>query len=99
MERLLLLIRSKYLIAGAAFVVWMCFFDRYDFATQYNFQMEKNKLEREKTYYSSEITHIEQSIKDAQYNSNEIERIAREKYKMKKSNEDIYVITEIEPKK
>lgn len=99
MERLLLLIRNKYLIAGAALVVWMCFFDRYDFATQYNFQMEKNKLEREKSYYTGEITHIEQSIKDAQYNPNEIERIAREKYKMKKSNEDIYVITEIEPKK
>lgn len=99
MERLLLLVRNKYLIAGAAFGVWMCFFDRYDLATQYGFQMEKNKLEREKAYYSSEITQIDQSIKDAQYNSSEIERIAREKYKMKKSNEDIYVITEIEPKK
>jgi cell division protein FtsB len=99
MERLLLLIRNKYLISGLAFVVWMCFFDRYDFATQYNFQKEKSKLQHEKEYYASEITHIEQAIKDAQYNPNEIQRIAREKYKMKKSNEDIYVITEIEGEK
>lgn len=81
-----------------AFVVWMCFFDRYDFATQYNFQKEKSKLEREKAYYSTEISHIERSIKDAQYDPREIERIAREKYKMKKSNEDIYVITELDAK-
>ncbi|HMR19510.1 MAG TPA: septum formation initiator family protein [Sphingobacterium sp.] len=99
MGRLLLLIRNKYLIAGMAFLVWMCFFDRYDFAMQYNYQKEKSKLEMEKEYYGNEIRHIEQSIKDVQYNPNEIQRIAREKYKMKKANEDIYVVTEIEPKK
>lgn len=99
MGRLFLLIRNKYLIAGVAFVVWMCFFDRYDFAMQYNYQKEKNKLEREKEFYGTEIEQIEQLIKDVQYNPNEIQRIAREKYKMKKANEDIYVITEVEAKK
>lgn len=99
MERLFLLIRNKYLIAGTAFVVWMCFFDRYDFAMQYNYQNEKSRLEKEKDFYSAEIERIEQSITDAQYNPNEIQRIAREKYKMKKANEDIYVITEVEAKK
>ncbi|NGF56878.1 cell division protein FtsL [Parapedobacter sp. SGR-10] len=99
MERLVLLIRNKYLITGIAFVVWMCFFDRYDFATQYNYLQEKSKLEKEKTFYGTEIKNIEQAIKDAQYNSSEIQRIAREKYKMKRDNEDVYVITEVEVKK
>ncbi|MFZ4262287.1 FtsB family cell division protein [Sphingobacterium sp. HJSM2_6] len=94
MERIVNTIKNKYLIAVVAFVIWMCFFDRYDIATQYDFQKEKNKLEVEKAYYVNEIGSIEQSIKDVQYNKNEIQRIAREKYKMKKDVEDVYIITE-----
>lgn len=100
MERVINTIKNKYLIAGVAFVVWMFFFDRYDVATQVSFQQEKSKLEEEKAYYTSETEKIEQSIKDVQFNPNEIQRIAREKYKMKKQSEDIYIISEIEaPKK
>ncbi len=96
MERAVALVKNKFLIAGLAFVVWMCFFDRYDFATQYGYQKERNKLQYEKEFYTTEIDNLEKSIKDAQYNPNEIQRIARERYKMKKDNEDIYVISEIE---
>ncbi|WP_160070414.1 FtsB family cell division protein [Sphingobacterium bovisgrunnientis] len=96
MERAVSLIKNKFLIAGFAFLVWMCFFDRYDFATQYGYQKEKNKLQYEKEFYTSEVEILEKSIKDAQYNPNEIQRIAREKYKMKKDNEDIYVISEVD---
>ncbi len=96
MERFINTIRNQYLIAGVAFLVWMCFFDRYDITTQYNFQTEKTKLEEEKAYYTTEIQDISQAIKDVQYNQSEIQRIAREKYKMKKDHEDVYIITEIE---
>ncbi|WDF67785.1 septum formation initiator family protein [Sphingobacterium oryzagri] len=98
MERFLTLIRNKYLIAGLAFVVWMCFFDRYDVSTQMAYQQEKNKLETEKAFYETEIGQMEKSIQNAQYNSSEIARIARERYKMKKDNEDVYVIQEVEAK-
>lgn len=94
MERFINTIRNQYLIATVAFLIWMCFFDRYDIATQYNFQAEKTRLETEKKYYTGEIEYIEQSIQDVQFNSAEIQRIAREKYKMKKDQEDVYIITE-----
>lgn len=97
MERAVSLVKNKFLIAGLAFVVWMCFFDRYDLATQYGYQQERKKLEYERDFYSSEIVNLEQAIKDVQFNPSEIQRIAREKYKMKKDNEDIYVITEVAP--
>ena len=98
MERFLLLIRNKYFLAAVAFLIWMCFFDRYDISTQISYQQEKNKLEEEKAFYETEITRIEKAIKDVQYNPNEIQRVARERYKMKKDNEDIYVIQEVDPK-
>lgn len=94
MERFINTIRNQYLIATVAFLVWMCFFDRYDIATQYNFQSEKSKLEQEKAYYTDEIERIERAIQDVQFNPAEIQRIAREKYKMKKDQEDIYIVTE-----
>lgn len=99
MERFIKTIKNKYLIAGVAFIVWMLFFDRYDVATQVSFQQEKAKLEAEKAYYTAETEKIGVSIKDVQFNQSEIQRIAREKYKMKKSSEDIYIITEVEAPK
>jgi len=95
MERAVSLVKNKFLMAGLAFIVWMCFFDRYDLATQYGYQQERKKLEYEKEFYSNEIVNLEQAIKDVQYNPSEIQRIAREKYKMKRDNEDIYVISEL----
>ncbi len=98
MRRLISLVQNKFLIAGVAFLVWMIFFDRYDVSTQIGYQKEKSKLENEKIFYTTDIANIEKLIKDAQFNQAEIERIAREKYKMKKDNEDVYVIMEIDPK-
>lgn len=95
MERFLKLIRNKYLLAVIAFIVWMLFFDRYDVGTQIAYQGEKSKLEIEKAFYEAETQRIEKAIRDAQYNSSEIQRIAREKYKMKKENEDVYIVEEI----
>src|SRR5690606_29502852 len=98
MERFLALIRNKYLIAGVAFVIWMCFCDRYDFGTQFAYQQEQEKIEPDRTVYISEMPRIEKAISDVQYNPSEIQRIARERYKMKKDNGDIYVIQYVEPK-
>lgn len=94
MDRAFKLLKNRYLIAGAAFLVWMLFFDRYDLYTQYQFQKEKDRLEHDKNFYSSEIERIERAIHDVQYDANEIKRIAREKYQMKKSSEDVYIIVE-----
>lgn len=99
MERVVSLVKNKFLIAGIAFLVWMLFFDRNDLATQFGYQKEKDRLETEKEYYAHENVRIEQAIKDVQFNPSEIQRIAREKYKMKKANEDVYVVVEVEPAK
>ncbi|MBP3943815.1 septum formation initiator family protein [Sphingobacteriaceae bacterium WQ 2009] len=94
MERLLNLIKNKYLITFLSFVVWMLFFDRNDVATQYSYQKQKANLQEEKDFYVSENAKIEATLKNIRYNAEEVQRIAREKYKMKKDNEDIYIVVE-----
>jgi len=92
MRRLFALIRNKYLIAGTAFLIWMAFFDHYDLGTQFSYQQERKKLEREKEFYEREIKKVEKSLRDVRDDPAEISRIARERYKMKKDNEDVYIL-------
>ncbi|SEL85194.1 FtsB family cell division protein [Parapedobacter koreensis] len=96
MERLLSIIRNKYLIAAVAFVVWMLFFDRHDVATQYDYYSQLKGLKAEKAFYTTEIERVTKTIHDLNTSPQELQRIAREKYKMKKENEDVFVILERE---
>ncbi|MGV3761743.1 FtsB family cell division protein [Parapedobacter sp.] len=96
MERILSAIRNKYLIAIVAFAIWMLFFDRYDVATQYGYYSQLKDLKNEKTFYTTEVERITKAIHDLNTDPKEQQRVARERYQMKKDNEDIFVIVEEE---
>ncbi|MBK1441099.1 septum formation initiator family protein [Parapedobacter sp. ISTM3] len=96
MERLLSIIRNKYLLAAAAFMVWMLFFDRHDVTTQYDYYSQLKGLKAEKAFYTAEIERVAKTIHDLNTDPQALQRIAREKYKMKKENEDVFVIVEEE---
>lgn len=85
-------IRNKYLLAGVAFAVWMIFFDRNDFFTQYDRLQELKALEKSKTYYSGQIAKERQSLEELRNNPAAIEKYAREQYGMKRDNEDVFVV-------
>jgi len=82
---------NKYFIVSAFFIVWLLFLDNYSYLDHRLLNKEINELEDNKKYYQDEITKDRKSIKKLK-NPAEIERYAREKYYMKKENEDIYII-------
>ena len=82
---------NKYVIITIVFIVWMTFFDENSYLTHQEFDREIEKLESEKEYYNSEIQHDTVLIKKLKHKE-ELERFAREEYKMKRDNEDIYII-------
>lgn len=92
MKKTLSILRNKYLIASIIFGVWMVFFDRHDLTAQYDYQSQRKELEREKMFYSKEIIRMNKNLEDLEQNPEAIERVAREKYQMKRANEDVYVI-------
>ena len=98
MNRLLELFRNKYFIAAIAFVVWMLFFDRNDMLSQYEYRSEVNKLQEEKDFYEKETAHVKKDLDELNTNLNTAEKFAREKYFMKKDNEDVFVIVKEAPK-
>lgn len=85
-------LKSKYLLAGTAFLVWMVFFDRNDFFTQYERKQELKALEKSKEYYSDQIARERQSLEELRNNPAAIEKFAREQYGMKRDNEDVFVV-------
>lgn len=83
-------------MAGLAFLVWMLFFDRNDLTAQYEYRNEVDKLEEEKEFYTKEIKNADVALKELTTNLNSLEKFARERYLMKRENEDIYVVIDQE---
>jgi len=98
MKRVIELFRNKYFVCSLAFVVWMLFFDKNDMLSQYEYRSEVNKLEAEKEFYETETAHVKKDLTELTTNLNTAEKFAREKYYMKKDNEDVFVIIREQPK-
>ncbi|MEJ7694631.1 septum formation initiator family protein [Daejeonella sp.] len=99
MTRAFNLIKNKYLIAGIAFLTWMLFFDRNDLMSQYEYRQQLTKLEAEKEFYTIESGKTVKDLTELTTDRSKLEKFAREKYLMKKENEDVFVIIKEEGKK
>jgi cell division protein FtsB len=97
-NRLLNILRNKYFLITTAFIVWMLFFDRNDLMLQYQYRTQLNHLQKEKDFYVSEIKQVKKDLDELTTNRERLEKFAREKYLMKKDNEDVYVIVTEQPK-
>ena len=99
MNRLINLLKNKYFLSAVAFIAWMLFFDRNDLMSQYDYRSEVSKLQAEKEFYISETEKAKRDLDELSTNKEKLEKFAREKYLMKKENEDVFVIIKEEPKK
>lgn len=89
-------ILNKYFITGIAFLIWMVFFDQESFIDQFRLSRALKNLESQKTYYEEEIEKNKGTINVLENDTAHLEKYAREKYYMKKDNEDVFVIIEEE---
>ena len=84
---------SKYLITGIAFAIWMMFFDRNDIPLQLNRMRELNKLKQSEKNMTLLISDTRKESELLKTNPETLEKYARERYLMKKDNEDLYIVT------
>jgi len=82
---------NRYLLIFILFVVWMVFFDTNSFFIHDELNKDIDALEDNKEFYKNEIENDKAFIEKMK-DSNEMERYAREKYYLKKENEDIFII-------
>ncbi len=88
---ILKLLKNKYLIVVIALFFWLLYFDKNDVFTQLEMVNRCNKLKTEKEYYITEIENNNKEIYELQHNTKSLETFAREKYFMKRDNEDVFV--------
>ncbi len=94
LKKILGYLRNKYITASVLFFVWICFFDRNDLISEIKLVYKINKLKTERSYYQKQTDAATQDLKELQTNPANLEKFAREKYLMKKDNEDVYVIVD-----
>ena len=85
------IVSNKYLLISLLFAVWMLFLDNYSYMDQRQLNKQIDELQDNKKYYQDEIKKDNQSIKLLK-NQDQVEKYAREKYYMKRENEDIYIV-------
>ncbi len=83
---------NKYFITTVAFIVWLVFFDSNNVLTNRRTRDKLNELRKDKKFYMDEIKKDSVLIQKLHTDTLELEKLAREKYLMKKDKEDVYLI-------
>ncbi len=85
------ILTNAFVIIFIPFIIWMLFFDENSYLVHRKFNNEIEDLEKTISFYEEKIKEDKKIIEKLQ-DSLELERFAREKYLMKKENEDLYII-------
>ena len=86
--------RHKYAVTVLLFAILIIFFDENSLIRRWQLTREEATLRREVSRYRAQYEEDTRKLNELTTDSEAIERIAREKYLMKKDNEDIFVISE-----
>ena len=86
--------RYKYLITVLAFIAIVGFLDDNNYMRRIKNKREIYRLEKEIEMYQKEYDESTRKLNELMENIDALEKVAREKYFMKKLNEDIYIIEE-----
>jgi cell division protein DivIC len=84
--------KNKYLLAGAFFLVWMLFFDPKDISSGINRMHKYKELQASEQQLTKQIESTKAELGQLKNNAQTIEKYAREKYLMKKDNEDLFIV-------
>ena len=85
-------VRNKYFIAIAFFIIWMLFFDVKDWALTSSRREKLSDLQESEQHLNQQISETRKELGLLKTNAQTIEKYAREKYLMKKDNEDLFIV-------
>lgn len=83
---------NKYVLIIGLFVIWMTFFDDASLYQHIRIDREIDELKEDRNFYKTKLQEVQAELKKVQEDPQSIEKIARERFYMKKDNEDIFVI-------
>lgn len=85
-------LKNRYSLVILGFILYIGFFDAHDLISQMKIRFELQKLNNQMEYLENDTREAEAQIEELTTNKNSLEKFAREQYRMKRENEDIFVI-------
>jgi cell division protein FtsB len=85
-------LRNRYLLTIIIFVIWVLLLDSNNLISQYKEMKNLKKLRAEKEYYVQRIEEDKRKLHELKTDDQNLEKFAREQYRMKKPDEDLYII-------
>lgn len=82
---------NKFFVATVAFLAVMLFLDKNDLITTLERKKELHSLEQSREHYKKELSDLQKIKTNLETDPAIIEKLAREKYLMKRDNEDIFL--------
>lgn len=83
---------NKYTIVVVVFLAYLTFFDDHNLIKKWQLKQSNIQLEKELIYYQDEIKHNKEMIRKLKTDSVFLEKYAREKYFLKRDQEEVFII-------
>lgn len=84
--------RNKYFLAITIFTLWIILLDSNNLIDRYRQISEVRKLKQEREYYFKKIEDDKRKLNELKTNNHNLEKFAREQYRMKRKDEDLYIV-------
>lgn len=84
--------KNRYVLTILIFLVWIILLDPNNLISRAREVRTRNRLEREKEYYMSRIEEDRRKLNELRTSNENLEKYAREQYRMKRPDEDLFII-------
>jgi cell division protein DivIC len=91
-DRIPPVLRNKYILTVVIFLVWITFLDGNNLIERFNQIRDLHKLRTEKEYFEKKIEEDRKKLNELKTDNHNLEKFAREQYRMKRKDEDLYVV-------
>ena len=85
-------LKNRYVLCAVGLLTWITFFDSFDLFTTVKNQQLLSKMEEQKEWYQQQIIETRADLNELNSDDALLEKFARERYLMKRDNEDIFVL-------
>ncbi len=91
LTKILPILRNKYYVTLIAFVIWIVFFDSNNIFEISRYRRDLVRLQHEKQFFLDETQKVNFQKQELFSSEKSLEKFARERYFMKRDDEDIFI--------
>jgi cell division protein FtsB len=91
-EKIPALFRNKYFLTILVFLIWIILLDSNNLLLRIREMRELNRLKTDKEYYTEKVEVDRSKLQELKTDDHNLEKFAREQYRMKKPDEDLFIV-------